>query len=401
MRMNLPKWRIRIGLFFAAASLLLTSLLITAVPVVLDLRSFLLSTSALSCILLSIRQDRKSRPVLFVASLAGIAAFATAFDLWINYRTEDIRFTGGNGVELAGTIYSPRASARHPGIVLIHGSGRETRDEYRFYARRFARAGIVTLAYDKRGSGASSGDFNSAGYEEFAADAIGAVKVLRARRDVDAVRVGIWGLSEGEWVGALTAVKTEPAFLVLISPSAMTPSEQVAYESGSNVLRAGYSSAYAALARELYGRIANFQRTGTGRDELNRQLAAYKSKPWFGAARYLSESVPEYDRVLALDWFPTWRKRMDFDALPLYARIRCPVLIQIGGDDPKNDGRAALERLRKAFAQGKNSRFTGRFYPSGGHGMILWKLPDHVPPPFFAHGYLEEQLEWIQNTMHF
>ncbi len=215
---------------------------------------------------------------------------------------------------------------------------------------------------------------------------------------MDARRVGIWGLSEGEWVAPLAAERTGPAFLVLVSPSAMTPSAQVRHETKVNVLKAGFPVSAADRAADLYGRVSEFQRAGGGREELNRLLSAAKSEPWFAAARYLEESVPGYEQVLALTWFPAWRSRMDFDALPVCSRLSCPVLAQVGDADPKNDGQAGLDRLRDAFARGGNQQFTGILYPSAGHGIIVWRLPDHVPPPWFAKGYLADQLTWVRRT---
>ena len=87
---------------------------------------------------------------------------------------------------------------------------------------------------------------------------------------------------------------------------------------------------------------------------------------------------------------------VDFDALPLLSALRCPVLAQVGGADPKNDGPAALERIRAALHRGGNTRFTGVSYPRAGHGMIEWRLPFRLPPPWLAAGYLRTQLDWVR-----
>jgi hypothetical protein len=284
--------------------------------------------------------------------------------------------------------------------VLVHGSGRQPRDEYRFYARQHARQGIAALAYDKRGSGASTGDLDVATYEVLAADAASAVEAVRAHPAIDAPRVGLWGLSEGEWVAPLAASRIDAAFLVLVSPSAMTPAEQVGHEAGELVRRAGLGEGAAREATALYARLSEFQRSGEGRDELNARLDVASREPWFDAAQYLEPSVPEYSRVRALDWFPAWRARMDFDALPILASLDCPVLAQAGGDDPKNDGSAALRRLEDAVSAGGNAAFTGLFYPDAAHGLIEWRLGQGVPPPWFARGYLDDQIEWVRSRQY-
>ena len=386
---------------FTLAALTTAALLLntTALPAVVDLRAavLIMSAAAIPLLALALRTVR-SAPARAVAAgallLSAAAALTMLWDLQFAYRTAAVSFSSGD-VMLRGSLYVPRSHGPHPAVVLVHGSGRQTRDEYAFYARQYAKRGIAALAYDKRGSGDSTGDVRTATFEGLAADAVRAIDMLRRREDILPQRIGLWGLSEGEWVAPLAALTAKPAFLVLVSPSGMTPSEQVQYETGANVLRAGFPPEDAHRARELYARLAAFQRTGAGREALNDDLRQASTLPWFAAARYLEPSVPEYEKVLTLDWFPAWRSRMDFDALPLLAGIDCPVLAQAGGSDPKNDGAAALNRIRAALAAGGNDAFSGVLYPDAGHGIVEWRLPFGFPPPLFADGYLDTQLDWV------
>ncbi len=61
------------------------------------------------------------------------------------------------GVRLAGTLFVPAGPGPHPAVVLLQGSSRTEATGYYGYAAHFARAGIAALAFDKRGSGASTG----------------------------------------------------------------------------------------------------------------------------------------------------------------------------------------------------------------------------------------------------
>lgn len=397
--MTWPRLARALGLLLTGVTALALALNTSALPVVLDLRPALLGIPALALVLLAVgwrsALNRGGRAVLTASALlAGFALATTLRDVAYAYRAEEVAFQSDRST-LRGTLYLPRGNGPHPAVVLVHGSGRQPRREYAYFARAYARRGIAALAYDKRGSGASEGNGATATYEDLAADAAAAVALLRGRADIDARRVGIRGTSEGEWVAPLAATMTDPAFLVLVSPSAMTPTEQVRYETGVNVLEAGFGAGDAQRARDLYGRLAEFQRSGTGRDDLNQALAHATREPWFEAARYLEPSVPDYETVQRLEWFPAWRARMDFDAGPLLARLACPVLAQVGGRDPKNDGAAALARLEAALRQGGNTAFTGIVYPEAGHGLIEWRLPFGLPPPWLAPGYPERELDWV------
>jgi uncharacterized protein len=371
----------------------------TALPAIVDLRPMLLVTSGLAILLTAVGYSSANPLRMRIVSggaaiLCTATLLITAYDVTLRYRTEEVEWLSADAT-LRGSLYLPRSRGPHPAIVLVHGSGSQARDATAFYARAYARRGIVALSYDKRGSGISGDDFRTATYQQLALDVQKAVELLRIRPEVDPQRVGIWGLSEGEWVGLLAAVQTDPRFLVLVSPSAMTPSQQVQYETAANVRKAGFSEEAAQQAAELYGKLAAFQRTGSGRDELNRELERARHQEWFGAARYLERSVPEYDSVRSLAWFPAWHERMDFDPLPLLSQLRCPVLAQIGGNDPKNDGAGALRRIEKSLAKAGNPDFTGVLYPKATHNIIEWRLPRAMPPPWFATNYLSAQLDWV------
>ena len=70
-------------------------------------------------------------------------------------RTEEIEFVS-HGVTLSGSIVFP-AGDIHAAVVLVHGSGKQSRDPR--LAERFANAGIAALVYDKRGAGKSGGEY--------------------------------------------------------------------------------------------------------------------------------------------------------------------------------------------------------------------------------------------------
>ena len=72
------------------------------------------------------------------------------------YDGVDVIFRNG-AVALSGTLCMPRSPGRHAAVVILQGSGGESRwGTNRFIADQFARSGIAALVYDKRGSGVST-----------------------------------------------------------------------------------------------------------------------------------------------------------------------------------------------------------------------------------------------------
>src|SRR5215472_16112206 len=89
-----------------------------------------------------------------------------------------VTFRSGD-VTLAGTLFAPDVDGRHPGVVLFHGSGPQSRDS--FTGRWFAEHGVAALAYDKRGVGESSGDFRAVPFTDLVDDGLAGLTFLKAR----------------------------------------------------------------------------------------------------------------------------------------------------------------------------------------------------------------------------
>ncbi len=106
-------------------------------------------------------------------------------------------FAGHN--ELAGTLSLPSGgTGPFPAVVLISGTGRNTRDEDVFSHKVFLvladalnHSGIAVLRYDKRGVGGSTGDYNAATTADFTSDAAAAVAWLRTQPKIDPKRIGV------------------------------------------------------------------------------------------------------------------------------------------------------------------------------------------------------------------
>jgi uncharacterized protein len=140
------------------------------------------------------------------------------------------------GALLAGALTRPDGAGRHPSALLINGSGPIDRDSAmpgmalglgRALAVALAEHGCVLLRYDKRGVGASGGDYLSTGFQDECADAAAALAVLNAHPAVDPDRVFVVGHSTGAVVAAnLIRAAAPPAGYVLLAGAA-EPGERV------------------------------------------------------------------------------------------------------------------------------------------------------------------------------
>jgi len=145
------------------------------------------------------------------------------------YTAEDAVIAVGR-YALAGTLLVPKqGEARHPAVVLITGSGQQTRDEelpipglegyrpFRQIAEALAAAGIAVLRVDDRGAGASSGGETVLGAttRELAGDTRAQVAWLRSRPDIDPTRIALVGHSEGATIASMVAA-TDPRIAAVV-----------------------------------------------------------------------------------------------------------------------------------------------------------------------------------------
>jgi dipeptidyl aminopeptidase/acylaminoacyl peptidase len=102
------------------------------------------------------------------------------------------------GDRIAAVVYTaPGGPARKPAIVLCHGFTAIKEVILPDYARAFAEAGFVAVAFDYRGFGESGGAPGRLIARRQIEDIRNSVTFARSLPEVDAERVGLWGTSYG------------------------------------------------------------------------------------------------------------------------------------------------------------------------------------------------------------
>jgi len=310
----------------------------------------------------------------------------------------EVEFRNGT-TTLRGTIVRPEAAGSGPGVVILGGSERNARTDYkRRVASKFAESGIAALIYDSPGTGASTGNALLQTKNDRVVEALAAVRFLRGRPGVDPDRIGLWGISEGAGI-ALLAAAGDPrvAFAVSVSSAlGIAPLEISRFRiemsghenriSSEDIARALvleeilsdlFSGAGLAEWRLIGMKIRNWPDEPWGdlieavkacrrgvpaaarekaKDLLIRSLKFWRDKAWFLLAL---PDVAVFDRIAALDagpffafldnnpwvkgdWLDHLRARNDLSTL------RCPVLAAWGENDrflPPHRSAAVLKHL--------------------------------------------------------
>jgi len=194
----------------------------------------------------------------------------------------DVSFRNG-AVTLSGSLLLPKSSGPYPAILFLHGSGPESRWPQHYLAERFARVGIAALIYDKRGVGQSTGDWQKAGFEDLAADALAGIRYLQTLPEISHNKIGIFGHSQGGMLAPLVAARTPLAFVIGSAASGIDPAELEEYSICNGIGLAKLTKQDAVDARSFVHAMIDTGYRGKPRTELDVIVARFKSRPWYFA----------------------------------------------------------------------------------------------------------------------
>ena len=306
----------------------------------------------------------------------------------VPYKQEDVSFQSG-GFTLTGTLRLPLAKGRHAALFLMQGSGAADREAESFYADYFARHGIATLVYDKRGTGSSGGDYRDESFNDFAADALAGIHFLQRRAEIDPSRTGLYGRSHGGMVVPLAAsLSKDVAFIINVSGAGVSPHQQMTYQMESEMRRDGFSEADIADAVAYLNQKWEVARTGgDGWERLQAATQNARGKKWLPRAQPPTKLE---------DIVPSWKLQMGYDPLPALERVKCPILAVFGELDMSTPVKQTIANYRTAVAKSGNSEFTVKVFPNADHSLLVWPKPDDPAHwPILAPGHLETMRDWI------
>jgi dienelactone hydrolase len=288
---------------------------------------------------------------------------------------EAVYFVGGK-ITLAGTLVLPAGSHPHPGVVLFHGSGAQERDL--FTARWFAEQGIAALAYDKRGVGESTGNFRTVPFMELCDDGLAAIDYLKSRKEIDTKRIGVWGLSQGGWLGPLAASRSpEVSFVIAVSGPGVSPGEQMIVYYANELRSEGVTESDVQEASVLRRDIWDYLSSGSGYEKAKAELEQGRAKRWYKQVKAQRDDLfgplqtpaelgkPEHS---GFNWF---QHEMNYDPVPTLRMLRAPALFLFGDKDQLIPVAESVAAIRRVQAEEGHHNFTIREFPNDDHGMRL------------------------------
>ena len=285
-------------------------------------------------------------------------------------------------------------------VVLVHGS--EQTPAIGRYALQYLlpTQGIAVFVFDKRGTGASGGEYTQ-DFDVLAADVAAAVDAVRSIEAVSGLPVGLLGGSQGGWVAPLAATLSEVDFVVAAYGMAEGPLAEDREEVQFELRALGYGEEVLDRAREVTdatGRLiaSGFEQGSTALAEVK---ARYGDEPWF------AQIHGEYTGDLLR--YPLWLVRLiaplydqgttwDYEPRPVLERIDVPMLWVLGGRDTEAPSATTLAILTEL------QRLPGRLdiavFPNAEHGIIeVADGPGGRRELGHSPGYFALLTDWIKD----
>ncbi|MDQ3856220.1 MAG: hypothetical protein M3281_07495 [Chloroflexota bacterium] len=280
------------------------------------------------------------------------------------YRKEEVRFSNGEA-RLSGTLLVPHGRGPFPAVVFIHGSGKVRRENLENFADRFAREGIASLVYDKRERYSETVGRRS--YDDLAGDALAAVELLKGRSEIAPGLIGVWGISEGGWVGPLAASRSpDVAFVIPVSASGVIPLRQEVWLEENNLRHGGVSGKVVDTVVKAWKLVAD-----AGRLPLPKG---------FRENIYLLSDA-------------------HYDPVPTLQRVKQPVLAIYGAVDKVVPPAESARIIASILDGAGHSGYTIRFFAHADHSLLLSRDGYGFPSQHevrFAPGYIDEMIRWVK-----
>lgn len=309
------------------------------------------------------------------------------------------------GTKLAGRLIEPgkAANAKPPLVVMVHGSER-TAAIGSIYAHALAAQGIAVFVYDKRGTGASEGEYTQ-NFELLAEDAAAALRHAKSIARGRLGRAGFFGGSQGGWVAPLASLKIETDFVAVGFGLVASPIEEDREQMISEVRALGLGTDAEALVNDLSAATAKLLLTdfSEGFDELATVKAKLAAYPWApkiagehsGAILKLDEAQL---RRVGRARFDNLELIWDYDATAALKRMKAPLLWVLAAEDRE----APIEGTRRALLDLKASgkKIDAYVFPDTDHGMFEFtaNADGSRSVTRITDGYLQLLGDWIKGT---
>jgi len=300
------------------------------------------------------------------------------------YHSDSVEYDNADRtVHLGATLSYPAKGGPFPAVILITGSGTQDRDEtlsghkpFAVIADYLTRRGYAVLRVDDRHAGLSTGDVSRiVTTEDFAKDVETSLTWLKAQKQIDPLKIGLIGHSEGAMIAPMLAARRRDIAFIISLAGPGNGRETLIYQTLEPLKQMHASDGYIAysLAQEkiLLNCILSATDSASFMKGADRGYRAYWSAIPGGTRPDYILSPEQYQALLApqtamltLDWL---KFLIRYQAGDYYPRVKCPVLALGGEKDIQVPNATDLGFIDSTLKKAGNEKVTTHLMPGLNH----------------------------------
>lgn len=265
------------------------------------------------------------------------------------YTAEKVFIRSGSD-NIASTLLVPAGRTRPGAVVWVSGSQDGLASPDGPLARRLVTRGVAVLLLGKKGVGASGGDWKRETFDDRAANVQAAIDWLAQRPDIDRERIGLYGHSQGGYVGAIVAARGHGLrFAILAAGSAQRVREQIATDDMVTRMR-------------------------------DKNLARAEAQAATGRGMWLLDAGMKLCPLVRVHYLCGI---YDYDPVPDLSKVKVPVLALFGERDNMVPPEENLATMQAALARAGVAHEI-KVFPAANH--LFWKSVRGTPSEYASLG---------------
>ncbi|MDH5468515.1 MAG: alpha/beta fold hydrolase [Candidatus Aminicenantes bacterium] len=314
---------------------------------------------------------------LLIGAMFLAAATAPATDRYsagtkvVSQLIEELVFQSGP-FKIVGDLKLPEGKGPHPVVIFVHGDGPNSRISGGTYLPIMAcmmRAGYATFAWDKPGTGESTGHIDrSRLFEQRSRIVLDAIAMIKERPDIDAKRIGLWGVSQAGYIMPIVLSKShDVAFMIAVSCPGVAGVDQGAYLVAAQAVCAGLPEEDRKQVKDLLSAVE--------RARTYEEYVSYKKKL---VAFPVLASITELGLNMRIRPKEEWHAddlKGDYywNPIEVIEKTKIPVLAFFGEKDTQVDPVQGAQAYREALERAGNTNFRVELIQGVDHSLIISK----------------------------
>ena len=298
-----------------------------------------------------------------------------------DYNIEDVIFESTEpGIMMAGTITKPKGDGPFPAIILISGSGPQTRDcdllmhkPFWVLADYFTKKGYAVLRYDDRGVNESLGKFRGATSADLSNDAEGAFLYMEAREDIDSKRTGFVGHSEGGMIAPIIGARNKDVdFMVLLAGPGIPRYDLMEYQLIHSYEVSGLSSDAVNKARDFVPKMLKLLMRDEPNDKIVDEFQGLANQFFLSLTPEDQQKIGKNEQMFYFSMAPSFldpwmRYFLKYNPEDNLKKVQVPVLAVNGKKDVQVTAKENIKGIKSALKAGGNKDVKVKCFKNKNH----------------------------------